>query len=836
MAIARRILVLAALALFAATACTPSIPQDPQPDTVRAIWDPVAGTLPSPTDLVRDANAEHLDVPLDDGLPPAELEFRRYLNSLDGFPLQSSISIPVSDPVDSATLGGALVVFDTATNSSLQVATPQYDEASGLITTHAPFDGPDSSLQPGHEYVFGLRGYEGGVVGEHGEPVVADAPFYFVRAHEPLTDHPSALPGATRAERRDNAAALEAVRQRYLPLYDALSQRGIPRDQIAVASSFTTTKRPSVWFDPVAKKIPIPSGLLIDDDTGKVDLPADPADDPETQLLKETLSGYDGLSMSGALVLEATGPVDPTSVTPETVRLFRVDDDGRVAEKLDLDYGVLEDRTHFWIKPHLHIEPSSNYVYVVTRGVMVDGRPVEPQPVSALLRSKAPLYEDGAPQVSSLDGPTAELLERWRTVAKPAVDWLDDQGVPRDSLSAVVPFRTASSTSWMMKMRAKLYTDDVPTDVTSVVTKTPLERGLPLVLDNVETVTTGKMTIADRLDPRTRRFRADGPRPNQIDFVLTVPIGYDSGEPIPVVLFGHGLFTSRDLVYMIANKLADGGFAAFSIDLPYHGRRSVCMSDDDCTAGNCDELGRCQGGEIKTVKSPWPDGPEWPITTGMAFIQLDNIVGARDHFIQSVLDLQQGLRVVRNADWSKATGGYVLDGDDVVYLGMSLGGIVGAMLAGVEPTIQSFALNVPGGNFFQLITDSKTFESLFQQALDARGIERGSDDYFTFENGIRWLFDPIDPINLAPDAMRSFTWVDPRDGQEKQTPVKRILIEMCQDDQVVPNSATHSLSDATGVPIRKYTPSVSNHAFLFDPTSLEGARARNDILDFFADR
>jgi hypothetical protein len=62
------------------------------------------------------------------------------------------------------------------------------------------------------------------------------------------------------------------------------------------------------------------------------------------------------------------------------------------------------------------------------------------------------------------------------------------------------------------------------------------------------------------------------------------------------------------------------------------------------------------------------------------------------------------------------------------------------------------------------------------------------------------------------------------------------MIQQAEDDIVVPNAATRSLSERMEVPIRNYTPSISNHAFLFDPTSFEGRRARQDVVEFFEQR
>ena len=64
-------------------------------------------------------------------------------------------------------------------------------------------------------------------------------------------------------------------------------------------------------------------------------------------------------------------------------------------------------------------------------------------------------------------------------------------------------------------------------------------------------------------------------------------------------------------------------------------------------------------------------------------------------------------------------------------------------------------------------------------------------------------------------------------------PLKRVIIQMAEGDLVVPNSSSRSLSERADVPLQIYTPLISNHAFLFDPTSLEGARARNAVVEFF---
>ncbi len=832
------------LAACAAASCAKDLTLEASPELIRAIWSPTDGELPTPTDLVYDEVTETLDLPVDDEeLSPAEVEFRQYLNTLDGYPLQTSITVPMSGPLNAGTLGGSMLMIDTTDNRPVRLISEFEETTNRIIAKSVPFDDESAVLQPGRTYAFGLAGYGPGVQGADGEVVVSDAAFYLVRSERDLRDHPYAMPGDSRSEKREIAEKLEELRQDLQPLYESMEARGVPRMDIAVASMFTTTQKPGVWFDSDAGRIPLPNQALVNTDTGLVEVPIDESDDESARELKEAFNTYDGFSTTGAITMEATSSLDSNTVNEETVRLFRFEENGDIIEDTDLERGVLRNTRTFYMKPRLALEPSTWYAYVATREITSGGRPVEPQPLAALLRSKAPLLVDGVPQVGILDLESAELLEPLRARMEPLLDRLESQGTPRDQLSVVVPFKTVSAIEGMLELRASLYERNTTTALRNIVNETPLQRGLPFILSNVETIITGEVTTLDYLDPRTRAFRPDEtPEERSISFVLTIPENAEPGKPIPTVLFGHGLFTSRELTYLIANYLADEGYAVFATDLPYHGNRSVCLKDTDCNTGMCNESGLCVDAtgartEFAAFESPIDGGPSYPATSGSAFVETDNIVGSRDHFRQAIVDLCQGLRIIRGADWASATGGYVLNGDDVVYLGMSLGGILGSMLAAVEPTMHDFALNVPGGNFFELLETSTSFQTAFNHVLEEREIERGDDDYFAFETGLRWLLDPVDPVNIAHHATISpFEYVDPEDGQTKMSTIKRVIIQQADGDIVVPNGTTSALSERMQVPIDHYDPTISNHAFLFDPTSGNGRRARQQIIDFFAGR
>ena len=841
--------VMSALMLASLTsACTQDAPQlDEERATVKVLWDPTTATLPTPTDLVREQTTGKLALPIDESQTLAEQEWRAWLNTLDGYPQSTTITIPVSGPIDEATLPATIVLVDHERGMRVPVNARYDAEFGAILATPVDEAGQPALLEIGKQYTFGVWGYDSGLSGMEGEPVVADAAFYLARSEQSLLDHVGALPGDTLEERTEAATSLEQVRTAYATSYQLMSQYGITRDQLAAVSSFTVSSSPTYWFDSASGQIPLPNNLLIDRESDTVTLPIRESDNEEARHIKETLSLYDGFSTTGAITVKATDLVDTSdALDPANFRVFRLTENNEVIEHERLERGVLDDGQTMWVKPELAFEPASQYIYVLKKGIRTqEGSEIRTQPIGALLQIGGPLVVDGVSQIGSVNLESANLVEPSREEAFEMLQALERQGVSRDEIALAVPFRTVDAPKYLMSWRAKLYQQNIRTDVVNTISRTPRERGISLFLPNVETVVSGQLTTLEHLDPKTLAMREGQVGEERlVDFVLTIPEDAPKGEPLPVVVFGHGLETSRELLYFIADKLAQNGYAGISMDLALHGNRSVCLRDTDCKGdgSTCDEFHECRNpdgtkGQINTISNPFGnDGPEYPATSGEPFIDLENIQASRDHFIQAVVDLSQLVRVVKGADWNKATGGYLLDDQDIVYLGMSLGGILGANMAVVEPSITTFVLNVPGAGFFEMVENSAAFRSLFDKAIEHRGIREGTDEYFQFENIIRWMLDPVDPVNLSQHMVqRELKYIDPVDGEEKIAPVKRVQIQMAEGDSIVPNITTEILSARSGIEYRLYEPEISNHVFFFLPIN-EGRRAQNDMIDFFANR
>lgn len=101
------------LLLLGAMACAKDLDPQPTPSgRVVALFDPALRVLPAPTDLARDAETGLLRVPVADATQrPAQAAFDRYLNTLDGFPLASALSLCFSAAPDAASVADGLKVL-----------------------------------------------------------------------------------------------------------------------------------------------------------------------------------------------------------------------------------------------------------------------------------------------------------------------------------------------------------------------------------------------------------------------------------------------------------------------------------------------------------------------------------------------------------------------------------------------------------------------------------------------------------------------------------------------------------------------------------------------------
>ena len=398
------------VATAASVACS-NLPLDPPAGVIHARFDPDASVIPMPTDILRDAETNRLDVPTDgDDLTPAEVEFYTYLNELDGWSSAMSATVELTAPIDPATVNESTIQVWHWRETPVRVddVTVTLDETETKLTIDAPREG----WERGGNYVVMMRGGAAGVEGKLGEPVLCDAAFYFLRLTERLDvpEHERAFPGNTRAERQDNARKLEDIRVELAPYFDHFEGRGVDRSEVAALWSFTVTERVELAMDKASQRMPLPIDLLIDPDTRRVDLPPAAWDSPTVARAKIDLGAYDGFGTSQNLMFGFTGPIDPATIDEQSVQVYEV---ANPPVLVPASVTVLDDLMNVEIEPHAQpLAEKTRYAVVVRSSVRdAEGGEITMMPAGHFMRASAPIFADGVSQVGAVDDLDARKLE-----------------------------------------------------------------------------------------------------------------------------------------------------------------------------------------------------------------------------------------------------------------------------------------------------------------------------------------------------------------------------------------------------------------------------------------
>jgi cephalosporin-C deacetylase-like acetyl esterase len=173
---------------------------------------------------------------------------------------------------------------------------------------------------------------------------------------------------------------------------------------------------------------------------------------------------------------------------------------------------------------------------------------------------------------------------------------------------------------------------------------------------------------------------ADGER---VPAILSLPAR--GKAPFACIVVGHG-FRGDKTSLPVGDLLARAGFASFAIDARAHGERR----------------------DEETLR------------------RVETDPAALERMLrETVIDMRRGV------DYLSTRAG--CDPARIGYLGASMGGFLGAMLAGVDERVQAPVLLVSGGDWSTMLESSVARE--FRRRATSAGIERA-----------RRLLDPIDPV------------------------------------------------------------------------------------------
>ncbi len=269
----------------------------------------------------------------------------------------------------------------------------------------------------------------------------------------------------------------------------------------------------------------------------------------------------------------------------------------------------------------------------------------------------------------------------------------------------------------------------------------------------------------------------------RLDFLLTLPAR--GTPPYPVVLLQHGFGGDNNIVLDLGPALAEFGVASIGINAVSHGRR---------------------GSPLDLLRA--------------------RPFRARDIFRQSIADQMAVLRAIEAGIDIDGDGARDLDPTRMSYLGISLGGMLGATLVAVEDILPVAVLNVAGGRV-AFLGQSVGLRGLVSGELSAEvGLTVDDPDFETYlqrtlESG-QHAMDPVDGLNFA---RRWF--LDPFDG----SPTHRVLLQEGIGDELVENESTEALATAGGLiaDTPMSDPGGVSGLWRFDPPGGHGILSRDDV-------
>ena len=246
-----------------------------------------------------------------------------------------------------------------------------------------------------------------------------------------------------------------------------------------------------------------------------------------------------------------------------------------------------------------------------------------------------------------------------------------------------------------------------------------------------------------------------------VPVVVYLPKG--GSAPWPTILYGHGLGGDRLQASFLADFAAGENHAVIAIDAPKHGDHPDTGED-----AVLDFFG----------------------LSGELIDPLDAFK-LRDNFRQGTYDKLQLLEAVREGIDADGDGQVDLDIERFHYLGVSLGGIMGAEFVALAPDVDTATMIVPGARVTSIVQDGASFASLLQTFASA-ATDGEIARFFPFLQGV---IDRGDAGVYARHVLPGRRLP----GFDRQAP--QVLMQMVLSDNTVPNTANGYYARALGAPL-----------------------------------
>ena len=448
-----------------------------------------------------------------------------------------------------------------------------------------------------------------------------------------------------------------------------------------------------------------------------------------------TMNDLSGFGTMGGAVIRFDGPITglPTSadesVTSEGWQIIDVD----ALERVPYEATALDGDRTVRLMPLRPLRKGARHAVVVTTAATdAQGGCLAPaEATQALLH--------GEPE----DPLVAEAAPRYRAA-------LTDLGLDPADISALSVFTTQDDGDTIAAVAAQ--EAEAPVSWTSepdcVDRRGIAECSLTLTLRD-------RRNAVGLVDPEAAPVEAE------IPVTIWLP---ESDTPLPVVVYGHGLGSTRDEGWRIMRELTDPRFALVAMEAVQHGEHP----------SNVDGSSQAED--------------------AMAFLGITLIPPTvnprvmRGNFNQTILDRLRLIRLLREQPDLDGDGVDELDGSTLGYLGISLGAILGPELLVLDGAVDGAVFTVGGARLMSIATES----SSLGQYADLLFALVGSEERFDrLAVAAQHMVDPVDPGAWAPHLLH-----DRLDDQ----PAPHLLVQIGMYDDVVPPASGHALARAVGAP------------------------------------
>lgn len=520
-------------------------------------------------------------------------------------------------------------------------------------------------------------------------------------------------------------------------------------------------------FDPSAGKLPFPNDLLFSGtEDGTLNIPVDPTGPEGFSNPVNALNTIDGFSTTEPVVANFSQNADGLRVTlldassvalGESVRFFEVTlgDQGQVngiveelgasqvaAQVIPTDPTVSANGSSIAIVPLQPLKQRTSYMAMITSGVKSDqGAALGRGSVFGVLASGAAQSD---PAAAGLQGLILSMLGTGAAA-----------GVTADDVILAWSFTTQSITPVFESLKNAASSRIIQID-------TPLgETGaLSPASPNLANIFAGRMQVpyylaqpsAENPVAAINSFfnNASGsfltPGDNtpistgdvDIPVLFTKPKGTVPDGGFPIAIFQHGITRNRTDMLALADAMASAGFAMIAIDIPVHG---VTPDQTDFALFRQPDIERHFEMDLvdNGTRAPGADGNV--DASGTHFYNLSNLLNTRDNTRQAVADLFTLSASLGSID--------DIDSSRKVFIGHSLGAIIGTTFLAFDDTVQRATLSSGGGGLPRLLAASPAFGPAIAQGLSAVGVDIAGASGNAFLNAAQTVVDSADPINHA---------------------------------------------------------------------------------------